>query len=221
MRAFILSSLIGLAAPAQACEVALMLAVDVSGSVDPKEYRVQMDGLASALVDRSVMGALVEGKVQLALMQWTGSGRQSVVINWKEMASEVDVITFADQVVAEPRVWRNFSTAIGEAMALSLAYFAQVPDCKRHVVDISGDGRSNEGRLPRELWEELADANVTVNALAIEQSVPRLTAYFEDEVITGPGAFAVTANTFEDYPEQMVRKLYRELTKVIASTDIE
>lgn len=221
MRVAIFASLIGLATPVQACEVALMLAVDVSGSVDPDEYRVQMDGLASALVDRSVMGALIEGKVQLALMQWTGSGRQSVVINWKEMTTEVDVITFADQVVAEPRVWRNFSTAIGEAMALSLAYFAQVPDCKRHVVDISGDGRSNEGRSPRSLWEQLAEAEVTVNALAIEQSVPKLTAYFENEVITGPGAFAVTANTFEEYPEQMVRKLYRELTKVIASAEIE
>ena len=221
MRCAVFASFISLAAPAQACEVALMLAVDVSGSVDPKEYRVQMDGLASALIDRSVMGALVEGQVQLALMQWTGSGRNRVVINWKEMASEVDVITFADQVVAEPRLWRNFSTAIGEAMALSLAYFAQVPDCKRHVVDISGDGRSNEGRLPSDLWEELAEAEVTVNALAIEQSVPKLTEYFETQVITGPGAFAVTANSFEDCPEQMVRKLYRELTKVIASADIE
>lgn len=221
MRTVIAASFIGFAVPAQACEVALMLAVDVSGSVDSKEYRVQMDGLASALVDRSVMGALIEGKVQLALMQWTGSGRNRVVINWKEMASEVDVVTFADQVVAEPRLWRNFSTAIGEAMALSLAYFAQVPDCKRHVVDISGDGRSNEGRLPRDLWEELAEAEVTVNALAIEQSVPMLTEYFENEVIMGPGSFAVTANTFEDYPEQMVRKLYRELTKVIASVETD
>jgi Ca-activated chloride channel family protein len=221
MRTVIAASFIGFAVPAQACEVALMLAVDVSGSVDSKEYRVQMDGLASALVDRSVMGALIEGKVQLALMQWTGSGRNRVVINWKEMASEVDVVTFADQVVAEPRLWRNFSTAIGEAMALSLAYFAQVPDCKRHVVDISGDGRSNEGRLPRDLWEELAEAEVTVNALAIEQSVPKLTEYFENEVIMGPGSFAVTANTFEDYPEQMVRKLYRELTKVIASVETD
>jgi Ca-activated chloride channel family protein len=220
MRGAVFASLIGFAAPAQGCEVALMLAVDVSGSIDAREYRIQMDGLAAALIDRSVSAALVQGEVKLALMQWTGAGRQTVVINWTEMANEIDVVTFADQVISEPRLWRDYSTAVGEAMALSLAYFSQVPECKRHVIDISGDGKSNEGRLPSEVWEKLAAANVTVNALAIEQSVPDLTAYFEREVIMGPGSFAVTANVFDDYPEQMVRKLFRELTKAVADLEM-
>jgi len=221
MRGAMFASLISFAAPAQGCEVALMLAVDVSGSVDADEYRVQMDGLAAALIDRSVSAALLSGEVQLALMQWTGSGRQSVVINWTEMANEADVLAFAEQVITEPRLWRDFSTSIGEAMALSLAYFAQVPTCKRHVIDISGDGKNNEGLLPTDVWDALAAGQVTVNALVIEESEPDLTAYFEREVITGPGAFAVTARTFEDYPEQMVRKLYRELTKVVAVLEVQ
>lgn len=219
MRHALFASLLSFTSPAQACEVALMLAVDVSGSVDAAEYRIQMDGLAAALTDRSVSDALVSGQVKLALMQWTGSGRQSVVINWTEMADPADVTSFAAQVVAEPRLWRDYSTAIGEAMALSLAYFAVVPECKRHVIDISGDGENNEGRLPTDVWEQLTEAGVTVNALVIEESVPNLTAYFETEVIMGPGSFAVTANSFDDYPDQIVRKLYRELTKAIVMLD--
>ena len=216
MRATLFASLMTFAAPIQACEVALMLAVDVSGSVDPSEYRIQMDGLAAGLMDSSVSGALVGGQSKLALMQWTGSGRQRITIDWTTVQNVDDVAAFAEEVIRAPRAWRNFSTAIGEAMALSVEAFAQVPECKRHVIDISGDGPSNEGRTPRDLWPAMALAGITVNALVIEDSVPGLTTYFETEVITGPGAFAVTANTFDDYPKEIIRKLLRELTKVVA-----
>ncbi|WP_342076654.1 DUF1194 domain-containing protein [Yoonia sp. SS1-5] len=216
MRGVLLTGIICLSTPAAGCDVALMLAVDVSGSVDGAEYRIQMDGLAQALVDPTVTAALVAGNARLALMQWTGSGRQSVVIHWVEIANDNDVVGFATQVQQQPRLWRNFSTAIGEAMALSVAYFALVPECKRFVLDISGDGENNEGRVPRDVWDDLATADVTVNALVIEESVPGLTAYFESDVITGVDAFAVTANTFKEYPEQITRKLYRELTKAVA-----
>ena len=221
MRAAILATFITFTTPAQACEVALMLAVDVSGSVDPSEYRIQMEGLAAGLMDRSVSGALVAGRSKVALMQWTGSGRQEVVINWTTMTKQADVAAFANEVIKAPRVWRNFSTAIGEALGLALEHFQQVPDCARFVVDVSGDGPSNEGRAPQALWDALAATGVTVNALVIEESVPGLTSYFESEVITGPGAFAVTANTFDDYPDQIVRKLLRELTKAVASAELE
>jgi len=221
MRAIICSSLLTFAAPAQGCEVALMLAVDVSGSVGPGEYRIQMEGLAAGLTDRAVADALIGGRSKLALMQWTGSGRQRVTINWTEMGDTADVAAFADAVTGAPRIWRNYSTAIGEAVALAVDAFAQVPDCRRYVIDISGDGPSNEGRLPRDIWPDLAAAGVTVNALVIEDSVPGLTAYFEAEVITGPGAFAATAATFDDYPDEMARKLLRELTKAVAAVQLD
>ena len=101
-------------------------------------------------------------------------------------------------------------------MALSLPYFAIVPECDRHVMDISGDGVSNEGIAPRAVWPDLAAAEVTVNALVIEDTGFGLTEWFEQNVITGPGAFAITANTYQDYPEQIIRKLYRELTQPIS-----
>ncbi len=216
MKGAVLASLLLTAPAASACDIALMLAVDVSGSVDGREYRIQMDGLAAALTDRSIMGALVASEAQIALMQWTGTGRQSVVINWTEITHADDVHAFAFEVATMPRLWRDFSTAIGEAMALALPYFAIVDECERYVIDISGDGISNEGQAPRDVWPALAAAGVTVNAMVIQDTGFDLTAWFESDVITGPGAFAVTANTFDEYPEQIIRKLYRELTTPIS-----
>lgn len=207
MRSMMVASLMGWAGPVWACDVALMLAVDVSGSVDAREYRVQMDGLAAALIDPPIADALVAGRAKVAVMQWTGSGRQAVVINWTEMTDHAQVGAFADQIIAEPRLWRDYSTAIGEAMALSLTYFAQVPECLRYIIDISGDGESNEGRAPAATWADLEKADVTVNALVIEESVPGLTRYFEQEVITGPGSFAITANRFDDYRAQTLPRI--------------
>ena len=218
-KVFCLAGMIALAPAAQACEVALMLAVDVSGSVNPSEYRIQMDGLAAALIERDVADALVAASAQVALMQWTGTGRQSVVISWTEMNSQDDVAGFAIQVAESPRLWRDFSTAIGEAMQLALPYFTTVNTCDRLVMDISGDGISNEGRLPNTLWPAFAEAGITVNALVIQDTGFDLTTWFEANVITGAGAFAVTANTFEQYPEQIIRKLYRELTQPIAQAE--
>jgi len=219
MKAICLAGFILAAPAAQACEVALMLAVDVSGSVDRTEYRIQMDGLAAALIEPSIAEALVASEAQVALMQWTGTGRQSVVISWTEISSTEDVTAFALEVADSPRKWRDFSTAIGEAMQLAVPFFAAVDQCERRVMDISGDGISNEGRSPRSMWPALEEAGITVNALVIQDTGFELTSWFEDNVITGEAAFVVTANTFEEYPEQIVRKLYRELTQAVAQKD--
>lgn len=199
--------------PARACDLALVLAVDVSGSVDPQEYRIQMDGLAAGLRDPLVSEALVRAQAQVALLQWSGSSRQQVTLPWAQMSNFVAVDEFAHRVQTDPRVWRNFSTAVGEALELALSSFQHVPDCKRHVIDISGDGPSNEGVAPEQMRQALRADNVTVNAIAIEESEPDLTAYFFEHVITGEGAFVVTATGFQDYPDKIRRKLLREVTK--------
>lgn len=217
MKGPVLASLILCAPAASACDIALMLAVDVSGSVDGREYRIQMDGLAAALTDRTISAALVAADAQIALMQWTGTGRQTVVLNWTKIDHADDVSAFAFQVATVPRLWRDFSTAIGEAMSLAIPYFAIVENCERHVIDISGDGISNEGIAPRDIWPALQQAGITVNPLVIEDTGFGLTDWFEANVIFGDAAFAVTANSFEEYPPQIIRKLYRELTQPIAS----
>lgn len=211
-----LAGVLGIAVPAQACDLALVLAVDVSGSVDAEEYRIQMDGLAAALRDPVVSEALVRAEAHLMLVQWTGATRQQVTLPWTAMTNFVVVEEFAAAVAADPRIWRNYSTAVGEALSFSMHQFADVAHCTRHLIDVSGDGRSNEGVSPQGQHAALRAARVTVNAIAIEESEPDLTAYFFENVITGEGAFVETALDFDDYPEKIRRKLLREITKQTA-----
>ncbi len=205
-----------LPAPLPACDLALLLAVDVSGSVDSQEYRIQMQGLAEALRDGVVAEALVRAEAQLALVQWTGTSRQVLAIPWQQMHSFEDIDQFADRIDASPRTWRNFSTAIGEALRFSQAEFVQVSDCVRHVIDLSGDGVSNEGIAPAAVLAELRAGSVTVNALAIEGAEQDLTGYFWENVITGEGAFVVSAGGFAEYGAKMRLKLRRETSLQLA-----
>lgn len=200
-----------------ACGLALVLAVDVSGSVDPREYRVQMDGLAAALRDGSVVDAMIRERAQVTLIQWSGSGRQRQTVEWQQITSAQDAARFAGRVAEDKRVWRNFSTAVGEAVGLSLDVLQQVTACTRKVIDVSGDGVSNEGVLPQVYRTALQQQGVTVNALAIETGREDVTAWFYENLIHGDGAFVITADGFEDYPPQILRKLQREVTRQVSS----
>lgn len=205
-----------LSTPVTACDLALALAVDISGSVDPTEYDIQMQGLAEGLRDGAVAEALVSSKAQIALVQWTGASRQEWSIDWTRIESFADTEALATRIASTPRAWRNFSTAIGEALAFTMNGFSKVPDCRRRVIDVSGDGMSNEGQDPRGLHAALGEAGITVNALVIEGQDLDLTAYYWENVITGDGAFVVTANGFAEYPARMRLKLLRETTKPLS-----
>jgi Ca-activated chloride channel family protein len=194
-----------------ACDTALVLAVDVSGSVDQREYRIQMDGLAEALADGVIAEALVGSRAQVALVQWTGSGRQEVTLPWREMTGFSAIETLRQEITIAPRAWRHFSTAIGEALMTSAALFEQVPLCSRRIIDVSGDGVSNEGLLPKQTHAALSRMGVTVIALAIEGADDDLTGYFYENVILGEGAFVTTADGYLQYPDKIRQKLLREL----------
>ena len=222
MRTALLASAFGLclASAAPACDVALLLAVDVSGSVDPEEYRIQMDGLAAALRDGSVSEALVRAEAQVSLVQWTGSTRQDTSIPWRQISTPEDVEALASEIEVAARPWRSFSTAIGEALDHGLITLLQVPECKRKVIDVSGDGPSNEGIAPDVMRADLLRAGITVNALVIDTGEEDLTGYFRNNVIVGADAFVVTANGFEEYPEKIRRKLLREISQKVARADL-
>ncbi|MEM7597165.1 MAG: DUF1194 domain-containing protein [Pseudomonadota bacterium] len=216
IRAAITSLFVALSGPAHACDIALVLAVDVSGSVDNTEFRIQMDGLAEGLRDPSVSEALVAGEAAISVLQWTGTTRQAVSVPWTQVKSFDDLETLANEIEAVTRKWRNYSTAIGEALEFSAALFAEAPPCDRRVVDVSGDGASNEGVEPADVRVQLDAQGITVNALVIEGAEPDLTKYFRENVIVGPGAFVITANSFEEYPKRMQMKLLREVAKQIS-----
>ncbi len=213
-----LAALSGLfAGPALACDLALALAVDVSGSVDQHEYSIQMGGLATALRDPVIAETLVRGRAQLKLVQWTGSSRQQISIPWTVMEGFTDLEQFADRVAADARLWRSYSTAIGEAVLFTMRDFDKVEHCARKLIDVSGDGPNNEGIEPEEIRRELKRRGIVVNAIAIEASEPDLTDYFFEHVIHGEGAFVVTADSFSDYPGKIRKKLLREVTQQTSS----
>ena len=204
------------ASPALACDTALLLAVDVSGSIDPDEYLLQTSGLADALQDPEIADALVAGKMSLALMHWSGVGYQRLSLPWTAMLTPADVARFAQATrkIARPRDYTD--TAIGGAIRFSLAQFAAVPECRHAVIDISGDGEENSGLNLPAARAEAAAAGVTINAIAIEvdNTSTALSSYFRRFVITRDG-FVVTAQGLSDYPRAIQTKLQREVIKPV------
>ena len=200
------------AAPAAACDVALVLALDVSGSVDAKEYRLQADGLADALGDPVVSEALVQAGALIAVVQWSGEPHQALAVGWTATDTHEDVAALRQRIEAVPRQFRNYSTGIGEAIRVSADLFASAPrECRRKVIDVSGDGPSNEGSAPQTLRARLDAEGITVNGLAIEGSEDGIARYYEQHVMYGPGAFVEVARGFKDFPRAIRRKLLREL----------
>lgn len=195
-----------------ACETALLLSIDVSGSIDAGEYRLQAEGLAHALSDPEVVEALVRDQVALAVVQWSGVDQQALVLPWQRMLTPGAVAAFASRAGAMPRAFQGSDTAVGEGLRFALAQFAAVPDCRRKVIDISGDGPENAGFTDARARSEAVSAGVTINAIAIEEPGPAapVTSYYRRWIIS-PGGFVVTARGLGDYAATLRLKLLREL----------
>jgi Ca-activated chloride channel family protein len=204
------------AQPALACETALLLSIDVSGSIDRGDYRLQTEGLAFALSDPEVAEALVAGQVALAVVQWSGTTEQALVLPWQRMLSDPDVTRFAARAAALPRAFSGSDTAVGQGLRFATAQFAAVPDCRHKVIDISGDGQENAGFTDAKAHAEAVEAGLVINAIAIEDPGPAypITTYYRRWIIT-PGGFVVTARGLQDYAETLRLKLLRELTKPV------
>ena len=202
--------------PAMACETALVLSIDVSGSIDAGDYRLQAEGLATALSDPEVAEALVDGQVALAVVQWSGAGQQDLSLPWQSMLTPEAVAAFANRAAAMPRAFRGSDTAVGEGLRFALAQFAAVPDCARKVIDISGDGQENAGFTIARARSEAVRAGVIINAIGIEDPGPAfpITRYYQNWVIT-PEGFVMTARGLEDYAATLRLKLLRELTRPV------
>jgi Ca-activated chloride channel homolog len=202
--------------PATACETALLLSIDVSGSIDGGDYRLQADGLAAALSDPDVAALLVEGQVALAVVQWSGIDQQALALPWQRMLTPEAVARFADKAAGMPRVFSGSDTAVGAGLRFAVAEFPAVADCQRRVIDISGDGQENAGFTDAKARSEAIKAGIMINAIAIEEPGPAfpITTYYGRWIIT-PGGFVVTARGLQDYAEALRLKLLRELAKPV------
>jgi Ca-activated chloride channel family protein len=209
--AILLAAVFWLPAPLRACELALVLAVDVSASISSGEYALQMQGLADALEDPTISGALVNAQAALTVVQWSGANEQVTSISWQRMHSHENVVDFARTTRAAPRIWLDGFTAIGSMLAFVAPLFTQVADCRRMVLDVSGDGLINAGAPTAASRNLLLAQGVTINGIAIDRRGDAVLQYFRSDIIGGLDAFVLPARGYSDYPRSIREKLVREL----------
>ncbi|NBC96041.1 MAG: DUF1194 domain-containing protein [Deinococcus-Thermus bacterium] len=201
------------ATTASACETALLLAIDVSNSIDPGEYRIQRDGLAAALRDGVVVEAMMRGANAVAVMQWSGKNMQAMSIPWRRIGTGAEMLALADAVEAMPRAHIGSNTAIGEALRVGVGEILTQGDCARLIIDVSGDGPDNAGTRLDGARALARSAGITVNGLAIDGLGAATTTYYERRLVT-PDGFVETANGFSDFPRAIRAKIRREVSRV-------
>ena len=214
------------------CRQALALALDVSGSVDAREYRLQLDGLIAALDAPPVRRALLSlpsAPVELMVFEWSGAEDQHIVVDWTAIRSAADISVFQETLRQTRRRASSPGTAIGHALETGHRMLDRRDFCGRRTLDVSGDGKSNLGPDPVDVRERMAEAGITINALVIGADTPgigelrqteisELSSYYRTNVIAGKDAFVQTAIGYETYAEAMATKLERELETVVVSS---
>jgi Protein of unknown function (DUF1194) len=203
-------------------DVLLVLAVDVSRSIDEDEARLQREGYRSAVSDPAVVEAVrggMVGAIGLAYVEWAGAEYQRLVLPWARVAGQADAAAWSERLAEAPRASLSW-TSISGALDFSHRVLAEAPfEATRRVIDVSGDGVNNSGG-PAELARDRVVADgITVNGLPIMNDRPTfgrlpptpLDEYFRDNVVGGPGAFVVVAEDFRSFGQAVKRKLIREI----------
>jgi Protein of unknown function (DUF1194) len=221
------------AAPARAegVDLLLVLAADVSRSIDDGEFALQRKGYAAALTDPRVIKAITGGPhhaIALTFMEWSGATDQKTVVDWTVIQDGEGAAVAAATILSAPRSFLS-RTSISAAIDFSLERLNAAPmKAERRVIDISGDGTSNSGRAVTEARDEALAAGVTINGLAIintqanpgfalhTQPPGGLPNYYKENVIGGTGAFLLVVENFETFADSMTRKLVSEIAALPA-----
>lgn len=208
-------------------DVLLVLAVDVSRSVDEDEARLQREGYRNAVSDPIVVEAIrggMIGAIGIAYVEWAGAEYQRLVLPWMRIATTGDAFAWAARLEEAPRASLSW-TSISGALDFSHRVLAEAPfEGTRRVVDVSGDGVNNSGGPVEAARDKLLTDGITINGLPIMNDRPTfgrlppvpLDEYFRESVVGGPGAFVIPAEDFQAFGFAVKRKLIRE----IAATDI-
>lgn len=198
----------------QPVDVALVLAVDTSGSIDSEEYQMQHEGYAAAFTDEAVVEAIQSGEMQaiaVTFVEWSGFGHQRQLVPWTVIKDADSARAFAEQIRGAPRAFSDW-TSISDALDFSTALFKDNGfEPTRMVVDVSGDGVNNNGRPVTTARDDAVAMGVTINGLPILNEDPTLDAYYQENVIGGPGAFKIPVKNFETFSQAILGKLVREI----------
>jgi hypothetical protein len=213
-------------ARAQQVDLLLVLAADVSRSVDHQKFMLQREGYAAAVSNPQVLDAIrsgPHGKIALNFLEWSGVGAQKTVIDWTVIDGPETARRFGDQLVEAPRSFAD-RTSISGGIEFAMTQLKRSPfQATRRTIDISGDGTNNAGRDVRIARDEAVAEGVTINGLVIlsQTQVPwnpehtnppgGLEKYFRDNVAGGPGSFVVAADGFESFGKAIVKKMIAEI----------
>ncbi len=214
------------AGAAEAVDLRLVLAADVSRSVDEGEYDLQRKGYAAAFRDPRVLRAIrggVLGRIAVCYLEWSGVDSQKIVVDWTVIGDDEQAGYFSDKLLMEPRPFAN-RTSIGVAIDYAVAQFERSPaTSERRVIDVSGDGTNTNGKPPILARDQAVAQGITINGLVIQSPDPSpwnpehthppggLLLYYERNVIGGPEAFVMAVEGFESFAEAIASKLIREI----------
>jgi hypothetical protein len=219
-------SLTARSACAETVDLRLVLAADVSISVDDEEFRLQRDGYAAAITSVPVLEAIQAGPhraIAVTFIEWSGPAKQRVVVDWTVIRDGEMATVFANTLRTAPRSFAD-ATAIGSAIDFAMRHFDHSGvESDRRIIDISGDGDSNSGRPVEYARDDAVKAKVTINGLAIVnehplpgfighiQPVGGIGHYYRTRVAGGPGSFVFQIDSFEGFAEAIARKLIAEI----------
>src|SRR5471032_1139258 len=219
-------STVPLARAAEPVDLLLVLAADVSRSVDEEKFKLQRDGYVAAIADRRVLDAIRAGhhhRIAVLYLEWSGIGNQKVVIDWMTIDGPKAAQEFGDKLLETNRSFAD-RTSISGGIDFAVAQIARSPfAAERHTIDVSGDGTNNAGREVTQARDEALALGITINGLVIlsERPLPwnpehtnppgGLANYYRDNVTGGPGSFVLEAKDFGSFGQAIVRKMIAEI----------
>ena len=226
---FVCLALISTAAlAAEPVDLLLVLAVDVSRSVDSGKFQLQREGYAAALSNPRVIEAIQSGRnarIGVIFVEWSGAGNQKVVIDWTLIGDAEAAKGFGDRLIEAPRSFAD-RTSISGGIEFAMAQLALAPyQSTRRTIDVSGDGTNNSGRDVTILRDEAVSKGITINGLPILSENPMswnpdhtnppggLESYYRNNVIGGPGAFVMVAKNFNTFGEAIINKMIAEVSQ--------
>jgi Protein of unknown function (DUF1194) len=209
-------------------DLLLVLAADVSRSIDAAKFQLQRDGYAAAVSDPRVLDTIKSGhfgRIGLTFVEWSGIGAQHAVIDWTTIGDGASAKDFGDRLLEAPRSFAD-RTSISGAIEFAMDQFTHTPfTATRRIIDISGDGTNNAGRDVASARDDAVAQGVTINGLVILSENPMswnpdhtnppggLDNYYRNNVIGGPGAFVMVAKDFNSFGQAMIGKLIAEVAE--------
>src|ERR1700686_2222400 len=214
---------------AERVDLLLVLAADVSGSMDESKFDLQRSGYAVAFSNARVIEAIgggPDGRIAVAFIEWSGILQQKIVIDWTVISNDETARQFGDHILEAPRAFARNSTSISAGIDFAMTQLDRAPyETRRRVIDVAGDGDNNSGRDVTAARDEAIAKGITINGLVILTEPPTpwnllhtnplggLANYYRNNVIGGPGAFVMVAENSNSFGDIIVKKLIAEIAQ--------